>query len=125
MRSEINIARPRFADGLLLIVLVAITALSIRFFPVGAAGDVVIVKTPGATREISLNADGRYPVTGPLGTAFLVIEKGRAHLENAPCPLKICETMGPIRRSGEVIVCVPNRIVATIPGPEEVDAVSR
>jgi hypothetical protein len=75
--------------------------------------------------RIPLDVDGRYPVIGPLGKAWLVVEKGRAHLENAPCPLKICEAMGSIDRSGELIVCLPNRIVVKVDGPEEVDAVSR
>jgi hypothetical protein len=75
--------------------------------------------------RIPLDIDGRYPVIGPLGTAFLVVERGHAHLENAPCPLKICEAMGSIDRSGELIVCLPNRIVIKVDGPEEVDAVSR
>ena len=128
MRSEISItplSRPRIADGLLLVLLIVLTAFSPRFLPVGSAGELLVVRTPDSITEISLSVDGRYPISGPLGTAFLVVEKGRAHLENAPCPLKICEAMGPIDRSGQVIVCLPNRIVVKVSGPEEVDAVSR
>jgi len=128
MRSEISItplSRPRIADGLLLVLLIILTALSPRFLPAGSIGELLVVKTPDSITEISLKVDGRHPVSGPLGTAWLVVEKGRAHLENAPCPLKICETMGPIEKSGEVIVCLPNRIVVKVSGPEEMDAVSR
>ena len=128
MRSEISItplSRPRIADGLLLVLLIILTALSPRFLPAGSIGELIAVKTPDSITEISLKVDGRHPVSGPLGTAWLVVEKGRAHLENAPCPLKICETMGPIEKSGEVIVCLPNRIFVKVSGPEEMDAVSR
>lgn len=126
MESGITInSHPRISDGILLVILVLITAISPRFLPAGLVGEMLIVQTPDSVREISLDTEGRYPVKGPLGTAYLVIHKGQAHLENAPCPLKICETMGPIDRSGEVIVCIPNRIVVKVRGPEEVDAISR
>ena len=130
MRSEITVnhlslSRPRIADGLLLALLIGLTAFSPRFLPAGSVGEMLTVRTPDSITEISLGVDGRYPVSGPLGTALLVVEKGRAHLENASCPLKICEAMGPIDRSGQVIVCLPNRIVVKVSGPEEVDAVSR
>ena len=117
--------RPRVADGLLLSFLIVLTVYSPRFLPTGSVGELLVVKTPDSITEISLNVDGHYPVSGPLGTAFLVVKEGRAHLENAPCPLKMCEAMGSISRSGEIIVCLPNRIVVKIPGSEEVDAVSR
>jgi len=126
MRSEINLpSRPRIADGLLLVILIVLTAFSPRFLPAGSVGELLAVRTPDSLTEISLGVDGRYPVSGPLGTAWLVVQKGRAHLENAPCPLKICEAMGSIDRSGQVIVCLPNRIVVKVSGLEEVDAVSR
>jgi len=118
-------SRPRIADGLLLVLLIILTALSPRFLPASSVGEILTVRTPETLEEIPLTAEGRYPIAGPLGTAFLVVEKGRAHLENAPCPLKICEAMGSINRSGQVIVCLPNRIVIKVSGPEEVDAVSR
>jgi len=128
MRSEIRLSshsRPRVADGFLLVLLIVLTALSPRFLPAGSAGEQLTVRTIDSVTEISLDADGRHPVTGPLGTAFLVVEKGRARLENAPCPLKICEAMGSIERPGQVIVCLPNRIVVKVSGLEEIDAVSR
>jgi hypothetical protein len=126
MRFEITpSSRPRFADGILFVLLIVLTVFSPRFLPAGSVGELLTVRTPDSITELSLDVDGRYPVSGPLGTAFLVVQKGRAHLENAPCPLKICEAMGPIDRAGQVIVCLPNRIVIKVSGPEEVDAVSR
>ena len=128
MKIEIDsksLSRPRIADGLLLVLLIVLTAFSPGFLPAGSVGEVLTIRTSDSNTEISLGVDGRYPVSGPLGTAFLVVEDGRAHLENAPCPLKICEAMGPIDRSGQVIVCLPNRIVVKVSGPEEVDAISR
>ena len=125
MRYEIALSRPRFADGILLLILITLTALSPRFLSAGLPGNAVLVRTPDSVTTVPLGTDGRYPVAGPLGKAYLVVKNGRAHLENAPCPLKICEAMGSINRAGQVIVCLPNRIFVTVPGQEEVDAVSR
>ncbi len=112
-------------DGVLLIALVVLTAFTPRLLPAGLAGSSLTVRTPGGVVQVSLAEDAVYPVNGPLGEARLVVAGGRAHLENAPCPLKICEGMGPVERAGEVIVCLPNRISVQVDGKGEVDAVSR
>lgn len=112
-------------DALLFAALVALTVLSPRLIPAGAAGSALTVQTEGGVVEVSLLEDGVYPVPGPLGEAHLVVAGGRARLENAPCPLKLCEAMGPVSRAGQVIVCLPNRIAVTVQGLGEVDAVSR
>ena len=126
MESGIKLTnRPRLADGILLVLLVTLTAFSPRFLPAGAVGELLTVQTPDIVREIPLNIDDHHPLTGPLGTANLVVEKGSARLENAPCPMKICEAMGSINRAGQAIVCLPNRIIVKVAGEEEIDAVSR
>ncbi|UCG38465.1 MAG: NusG domain II-containing protein [bacterium] len=117
--------RPRITDGALLVLLAVFTAVSPRLLPAGAVGDRVLVQAGGKEWGVPLLEDGRREVPGPLGPAVLVVESGSARLQNAPCPLKICERMGPIRRAGEVIVCLPNRIVVKVPGREVVDAVTR
>jgi len=96
-----------------------------RLIPAGTAGDTLLVRTGGSVFEILLEADGTYPVKGPLGEAVIMVRDGKAWLQNSPCPLKICEAMGPIREAGDIILCLPNRIHISVRGKEEVDAVSR
>ncbi len=74
---------------------------------------------------ISLKKDATHIVKGPLGAAKIIIEDGYARMENAPCPLKICEAMGPIKNAGETILCLPNRISIRVTGGWGLDAVSR
>ena len=116
-------------DAVLLIALVTLTLFSPRLLPAGLAGSTVTVRTPTGVVQVSLLEDDVHTVNGPLGPALLVISNGQAHLENAPCPLKICEGMGPVDRAGEVIVCLPNRIAVQVDGPGAseagVDAISR
>ncbi|HBE87040.1 MAG TPA: hypothetical protein DDW53_19330, partial [Lachnoclostridium sp.] len=41
-----------------------------------------------------------------------------ASITEASCPDKVCVRTGKIHRSGELIVCLPNRVVITIEGEE-------
>lgn len=120
-----NLLRPRFADGALFILLLVLTVLSPGLIPAGIAGDTLVIKTTYSTYEISLKEEGSHVIEGPLGQAILVVKDGKAFLRNAPCPLKICEAMGPVSRSGDIILCLPNRIYIKVAGREVVDAVSR
>ena len=130
MRAKINdnvfpLTRPRLADAVLLVLLIALTILSPRLIPARSTGDTLHVQTPDSVFEVSLADDWDHPVEGPLGPAVLMVRNGKAWLRNAPCPLKICERMGPIDESGEVILCVPNRIHIEVTGSGGVDAISR
>ena len=44
----------------------------------------------------------------------LVIENGKANMKSASCPDKICVDHRKISKSGETIVCLPNRVVVEI-----------
>ena len=110
---------------MLLIALVTLTLLSPRLLPAGLAGSTLTVRTLDGVVQVSLLEDDVHTVNGPLGPARLVISGGEAHLESAPCPLKICEGMGPVDRAGEIIVCLPNRISVSVDGARGVDAISR
>lgn len=130
MRSEIGtrsirLTRPRWADGVLLVLLIALTFLSPRLIPAGPKGDTLVVRTSGSVFEVDLTDEGPHPIDGPLGEAVLMVRDGKAWLQNAPCPLKICEGMGPIDESGEIILCLPNRIHIQVAGSGGVDAISR
>jgi heptaprenyl diphosphate synthase len=119
-----TLSRPRFADGFLLALLAVLTIFSPLLVPAGVEGDRLIVKTDSSVHEFSLKKNGEYTIEGSLGKAVLVVDDGKASLHNAPCPLKICEAMGPVSRSGEVIICIPNKIFIKVAGKEELDAIA-
>ena len=65
---------------------------------------------------VSLSDDGEYPIgEGNL----LVISDGEAHMKDADCPDKLCVHQGRISRTGERIVCLPNRVIVEIVGNGE------
>ena len=81
----------------------------------------------GSVRTAVVSQDGkeigRYPldqefslvITSPSGgTNTLEISGGKARVINASCPDHICEKTGWVLDTGEVIVCMPNRLIVRI-----------
>lgn len=82
---------------------------------------VVEVSVDGVvSQEIDLSKDGTYVIQGyNNGSNTLIIEDGQAWISDATCPDKVCIHQGKINRSGEMIVCLPNLMIAKIVGDEE------
>ena len=47
------------------------------------------------------------------------IENGAAYMAEADCPDHLCMKQGKIRRTGEMIVCLPNRVTVQVNEGEE------
>ena len=112
---------------LLLVGALLLSALLLRLWlrPAETAGGVAVVRVNGVeTGRHPLSEDGRFPLNG--GSNLLVIEQGRAHIEEADCPDKLCVAQGEIWREGEVLCCLPNRLTVRIEqgGEAPVDAVT-
>ena len=86
-------------------------------------GAIVRIRVDGKDEgTYSLSQDGIYSLNG--GTNILVIKDGKAYLEDADCPDKLCVRQGRIHRSGETITCLPNKLTVTVEEEEgEVDLV--
>ena len=52
--------------------------------------------------------------TSDGGTNTLVIHDGEAWISEANCPDKVCVHTGRISRPGEIIACLPHRVVVQI-----------
>ena len=63
--------------------------------------------------------DRTITVQGDIGETVVKIEHGKVWIENAPCPHQLCKNMGKISRSGEIIVCIPNKLLIRIEGSSE------
>lgn len=75
------------------------------------------------TARYDLNVNATYELNG--GTNTLVIENRNAYISHADCPDKLCVNQGKIWGSGQMIVCLPNRLTVTIEGVSSgVDIVS-
>lgn len=59
-------------------------------------------------------------------TNLLIIKEGKADMIHADCPDQICVNQKEISKTGETIVCLPNKVIIEVKGAEgsELDAVS-
>lgn len=55
-------------------------------------------------------------IDGPLGQTKLVIDERGVRIVESPCPRKICVSMGVAKHTGDLLACVPNRILVHIDG---------
>ena len=62
-------------------------------------------------RERIESADGGYNI--------LVISDGKASIEKANCPDKICVNHRAIHYSGDSVVCLPHKLTVTVVGGQE------
>ena len=82
------------------------------------AGKTVSVSVNGTVVTVlSLEKDCVFPLDD--GTE-VVVEKGAARVAHSTCKDGLCESMGPISKEGQTILCLPNRISLVI--SSEVDA---
>ena len=118
------------ADIILFIIILAV-GLVITVLPfTGTVSDPQVkVTVDGETYGIySLSEDRTVDIVQetPDGTLtnILVIEDGKCHMESASCRNQICVNHGAISGRGQVIVCLPNKVVVEIVGGGDVDVVS-
>lgn len=125
-----KLSRPTWADYLLgaFFLLLAAGCLLAGSQRIGDAGLWAEISSDGQslgryslneTREI-LVEQGRYKNKVCLG-------HGQVYVEEANCPDQYCVKHAPISKEGEVIVCLPARLLLSIGGGEEAewDAISK
>ena len=93
----------------------------------GTLGDMVVIRINGSDySKMPLSEDNEIDIHDTNGTRTntLRIENGRAIMVYAACPDKLCVERGAVSRSGEIIICLPNRVVVEIIGKQsEYDAI--
>ena len=80
-------------------------------------GSAIIVQVDGKTvYKASLSEAHVFVVQGVLGPVTIETRNGKAAVTHSGCPNHICERTGWRSSAGEVIVCVPNKVVVRIVG---------
>lgn len=101
---------------------VALLLLGMRALPAAAEERVLRIELNGERiQEIALKENDVQTITIPLskGNAIVEIENGRARMlpmSRELCPQGICSHVGWAENSGDIIVCLPNRLVLTVVG---------
>lgn len=70
-------------------------------------------------QKISLGKNGpnlKMKVNGMLGETEVEVAEDKVRIISSPCPDKDCVNQGWIKKPGQVLVCLPNRVVIKIEG---------
>ncbi len=110
-------------DCLVILILLSVSLAGIAWVASAPKGTHVVV-TGGEQIIFTAPLDQLHSVDldGPLGQTRLVIDNQGARIVSSPCPRKICISMGSARHTGDLLACVPNRIMVNIDSPSSKDA---
>ena len=107
-------------DRKLVVVLALIVLLSFLLPLRQGLGTRVLVSSGDRTLFVAdLNRDQLVELEGPLGVTLLQIEAGLVRVLSSPCPQKICIGLGDVSHVGDLLACVPNRLVIRIAGDSD------
>lgn len=110
--------KSKIASFLLLSAL-AILALAPLFFADGAerkTSEAVVTVDGEIIRRVPLarESDEIFTVATPHGENRIAVSGGKIRVEDADCPAKICVKSGAISEIGEVIACLPHKLLIEI-----------
>ena len=114
MHSDSGKGKKSWAKDIVFVLVLLLVSISLFFLATGREeGESVRVEVDGKeVGRYSLAVDGRYSLNG--GSNILAIKDGKAYLEDANCPDKLCVKQGKIYRKGETITCLPNKLIVTV-----------
>lgn len=80
-------------------------------------GKYIVVSIGGENDDIYLLTD--YKQTVNIGeNNIITIDNNKAYMSYARCPDQICVNEGSISKSGEEIVCMPNKVIVRVKSGE-------
>lgn len=117
------IKKHKFDIILISAILLAIAVCLIYFSVTRTEGAYAVVTVDGKeTSSYSLNTDTVVKLENEGGYNILVIKDGKAFIEEASCPDKLCVNQHEIKFNGETLVCLPNKTTVKIVSEVEPEA---
>lgn len=105
-------------DTIIIVLIIVAVCAGLIVPRLGTGGRAVISCGGEVIAEISLDKDGDYTFPEFEGMVFTV-SGGAISVTESNCGDHTCVRTGSISRSGEVIVCVPNRAAVTVESREQ------
>lgn len=118
-------------DKLLIIVLASAAFLSMLFIKINKERSEALLKSDLVLHiEIDGKEEDRYPLSAlkegqkldydtKFGHNVIEIDKDGVFVYEADCPDQLCVLQGKISRAGEIIVCLPHRLIASLSGEDK------
>ncbi|PLX98304.1 MAG: hypothetical protein C0623_13355 [Desulfuromonas sp.] len=109
-------------DRMIVLLLLLLCVVLTLFLGLSGPGETLhVLRDNQIIFKADLETGRRVELAGPLGVSELEIRDGKARILSSPCPYKVCIGMGAISRAGEIIACVPNRLLIEVTGRAEPD----
>lgn len=107
-------------DIILVAVMLCVAAAGFLIFTLTAKqGAAAVITIDGeVVDELSLLRDCVIRYETERGYNIVAIKDGIVTVSEASCPDKICVSHRPVSKTGETIVCLPNKLVVEIVGGE-------
>ena len=113
--------KTKYWIAILVAILVVSIGASVAFFLPGKEASVAEITSDGAVnRVVNLKADQEFTVPCPGGYNTVTVKDGKIAVTEASCPDQYCVRQG-FCNGGRSIVCLPNKLVITFVGEQEID----
>jgi hypothetical protein len=109
-------------DFILLVVVLIVGVAGIFLVNSAKKGTIAIIKIDGkAVAEIPIQ-DEYYELN--FNGVTVCCENSEMFVKESSCPDKVCVRSGRISKTGEGIICAPNRVAVEISGKNQLDALT-
>ena len=100
---------------IILFLIIGIGFLIQRYY-FGKSGISAIIEQDGETvAELNLNKNTKFVLNdGNGGSNTITVQNGHISVTEANCPDLVCVRTGAISQTGEVIACLPHKLIITI-----------
>ena len=107
-------------DRIILLIIALSIILSLWFKPTTQTGNRVIITLDNIpVYTLPLDNDRILRFEGTQGEMTVYIHDRKVWIGSSNCPHKICMKTGKIEEGGQMIVCLPNRVVISIEGGDD------
>lgn len=117
-------------DRMLLLLAVIAIAISWQWLHQNLSGTPMVYIYHGkallATYPLHPETPIHFQAQGDIGLSEITINSDGVHISHSSCTTKRCVLSGHRHRAGDILACVPNRILVSIQGTQSIplDAVS-
>lgn len=110
---------------IILIVSILVFSVVLMFFQYNKTGSIAEIYVDGKLYgTYSLDSNKTIDVVSKFGTNKVEIHNGYVYVTEATCKDKNDIRQGKINKSGQSIICLPNRLIITVKGGKTYDALS-
>ncbi len=113
---------------MIIILTAALFVMALNYFTSENGNYVEISVNGNVVNKLPLSKNATFKINGyDGGQNTIIIQDGFCYVNEADCPDKLCIKQGKISKSGESIICLPHRVVATVINENEnkVDTISK